>query len=489
MRILLIDPPFFRFKGANSDIFPVGLGYIASILEKHGHFARVYTAELFAKDEDSRVATLTRLMDNHSKYIDGLYDDNHYIWEEAKKYIAKYAPDVVGIAAATPKYRSALKIAELAKKNNPSTKVVIGGLHATIKPDEVASSEFVDAAVRGEGELTFLELLDAFQKKTNLSEVKGIAFREGEKVIRTQDRPLTDNLDVLPFPKREHLIDEQQGLTKYDIIMCSRGCPYSCTFCNTTTIWGKRVRYHSIPAIVEQMKIIWNQENTKIQFFDDTFTLNKEWIISLCNKIMIEGFNPEWSCLTRVDRLDEEMLIAMKKSGCRHMSIGVESGSQRVLDAMKKGINLENVHAAEKLLKKHGMQWGAFFMVGFPYETKEDMHKTLELMKRINCTNIILSVFTPYPGTEAFEYVKKLNLLPERIDWENYSHQSPENYFCPNVPFEDFKKIVAEAFRITDRKNTDIITLLKRLYTKKTFFLTHPKTLIEKIVSVLRVYT
>ncbi len=486
MRVLLIDPPFFRFKGANSDIFPVGLGYIASTLEKHGHFARAYTAELFAKDEDSRVATLTTLMKNHKDYIKGLYDEKHYVWNEVKNILIKYSPDVVGLAAATTKFKSALKVAELAKKINPKVKVVIGGLHSTIKPEEVAGSKSVDAAVIGEGELTFLELVAAFEQKKPLHNIKGIAFRDGENIVKTSCRPLAENLDIFPFPGREVLIDEQKQLTKYDIIMCSRGCPYSCTFCNTTSIWGKKVRYHSIPAIVGQMRKIWLEEKTRVQFFDDTFTLNKEWLISLCKQIIDSEFNPGWSCLTRIDRIDEEMLDWMKKAGCKYMSIGVESGSQRVLDAIKKGITIEQINAAEKLLRKYNMKWGAFFMVGFPCETKEDMQETLKLMKTLDCTNIIFSIFTPYPGTEAFQEVERLHLLPESIDWEKFSHQSPDNYFCPNVPLQEFQKIVSEALIITDRRNTNIFDLMKRVYAKKRFFLIHPKTFLGKLLAVIK---
>lgn len=489
IKVLLIEPPFFRFKGANSDIFPVGLGYVASLLDKNGYFARVYNAELFAKNEDSRVATLSALLKNHQDYITGLCDEKHFIWQEVKEYIAKYSPDVVGIAASTPKFKSALKVAELVKKFDPSIKVIVGGLHPTIKPVEVISSEFVDVAVVGEGEVTFLELIRAFEEKKNLNSVNGIFFKsEKGIVVNTTVRALTENLDDLPFPHSNIIVDEQKFLTKYTVLMCSRGCPYSCIFCNSPTIWGKKVRYHSVSSVVGEMKKIWTGEKVRIQLFDDTFTLNKEWVLALCKAIIADGFNPEWSCLTRIDKLDEEMLVWMKKAGCKYISIGVESGSQKVLNAIKKGITLEQIYFAEKLLKKYGVDWGAFFVIGFPFETKEDMLLTLKLMKELSCSQIILSVFTPYPGTIAFEETKKLCNIGDEFDWEKFSHQSPDNCFCPQVSAADFKEIVAEAFRIADKKNTNLLKLLKKAYVKKSFFLTHPKTLFAKVSAVFKVY-
>lgn len=486
-RILLIEPPFFRFKGANSDIFPIGLGYIASLLHKNGYWVRVYNGEQFSEYEATTVVSYNDLVESHNKFIHGLQDDSHPIWQEVERSIKKYNPTILGMGTTTTKMRSALKIAAIAKRMNPNIKVVIGGLHSTILPEDILKSNDVDYAVRGEGEITFLELVQALEKGAPISKIQGLSYKDtAGKQINTSDRSFLEDLDELPFPDKNLIIEEQKAKATYKIIFCSRGCPYRCNYCNTAAIWGRKVRYHSVPRIIEEMKKIKEQEKTDtIQFFDDTFTLNPKWVAELCNEMLKQELNMKWSCLTRLDRLDEKLLRLMKQAGCTGIAMGVESGSQRVLDFVKKDITLEKIFEGQRIINKVGIPWDAFIMLGMPYETKEDMLATLRIMKQLQCRSIILSIFTPYPGTELYNVTKEMGFLSETTDWEKYSHQSAENNFNKNVSPEEYRKILAEAVRIADRKNISFRDLFNKAYRKKQYFLQHPHEFGKKVLKVM----
>lgn len=487
-RILLIEPPFFRFKGANSNIFPIGLGYVASLLNKNGYFVRVYNGEQFSGAESTTVVSYQDLVNSHGKFLEGLHDESHLIWKEMKLYIKKYAPTIVGMGTTTTKMKSALTIAQIAKTLNPNIKIVIGGLHSTILPEDLLKSEYVDFAVRGEGEFTFLELVRALEKGNSTSSILGLSYKDAQgKYIHNPTRPYLENLDELPFPDKNLIIEEQKAKSIYQIIFCSRGCPYRCNYCNTASIWGRQVRYHSVQRIIEEIKKIQEQEKTNtIQFFDDTFTLNPKWVTELCQEMLKQNLNITWSCLTRLDRLEEKLLRLMKQAGCNGIAMGVESGSQRVLNLVKKDITLEKIFAGQSIINKVGIPWDAFIMLGMPYETKEDMYATLRIMKQLKCRSIILSVFTPYPGTELYNVTKEMGLLSDNSQWEHYSHQSSENMFNRNVTPEEYKAILHEALKIADRKNLSFKDLVRKAYRKRHYFLRHPRELGMKVVKVVR---
>lgn len=487
-RILLIEPPFFRFKGANSEIFPMGLGYVASLLHSRGYTVRVYNGEQFGEKEKTDVISYKELVESHEKFIKGLHTEEHFIWKEVEHYLRKYNPTLVGMGTTTTKMRSALTIAKIVKQVNPTIKIVIGGLHATTMPEDILKSKDVDFVVRGEGEFTFLELIQALEKNASYTEIKGLSYKnQSQQFVHNSERPYLENLDELPFPNKSLIIDEQKEKATYRIIFCSRGCPYRCNYCNTASIWGRKVRYHSVQRIVAEMKKIKQEEKTNsIQFFDDTFTLYPKWVAALCNEMIKEEVNMTWSCLTRIDKLDTATLTLMKKAGCTGIAMGVESGSQRVLDAVKKDLTLEKIMQGQKIINEVGIPWDAFIMLGMPYETKEDMRATITLMKKLQCRSLILSVFTPYPGTELYEVTKQMGLITATGDWEHYSHQSSENHFNTNVSPEEYQALLAEAIKIADRKNMSMKDLWKKAYKKRTYFLKNPLELGRKMVRVVK---
>lgn len=484
-QILLIEPPFYRFKGANSELFPIGLGYIASLLHKNGFIVHIYNAEQFSEQETTSVMSYQDLMKNHDNFIKGLEDPSHLIWHEVKQYIEKYKPTIVGMGVNTTKLKSALTIAQIAKKIDTSIKIVMGGLHPTLMRDEVLQSEYVDYVVCGEGEFTFLELVDTLDGAKDLIQIKGISYKTQKGIIHNEKREFLENLDLLPFPNKSLIIDEQRKKSVYQLIMCSRGCPYRCGYCNSTNIWGRKPRFHSTNAVLKEIKKMIKSENLQhLQFLDDTFTYNKQWVIELCNKIISENIKINWSCLTRVDKLDESLLLLMKTAGCESIALGVESGSQRILDIVKKDITLKQIDEAQRLMNKVNLPWDAFIMVGLPYETKEDMYATLSLMKKLTCRNIILSIFTPYPGTEIYYFLEQQGLISKK--WEKFSHQSTENYFNVNINPQEYQQILQEFIKITDRKNIHFFDLWNKAWRKKEYFLQNPKEGARKMLKIVK---
>ena len=225
-KVLLISPPWYRIFGGCSDSSPLGLCYIAAILEKHGYNVSVYNADYKTDLQPTSVVELTAKYDT---YLRTLNDMNHPLWKEVGAVISKQSPDIVGISVMTAKYGSALNVSRLVKDFDPDIPVVWGGVHPTILPDETMKNKDVDIVVRGEREYTFWELIENLE---SLDKVLGITYKENGEIIHKPNRPLIENLDELPFPAR-HLILEKENYhpEAFGNIFASRGCPYNCIFC------------------------------------------------------------------------------------------------------------------------------------------------------------------------------------------------------------------------------------------------------------------
>lgn len=354
MRLLLIHPKF-PYRG--KDLFPIGLGVLASIAKKK--------AEVFVIDEN--------------------------IQELNEGIIREISPELVGISATTPSFPRAVEIIKLVKKASDA-KVFLGGVHVTFRPEE--GLEYADLVIRGEGELTLLDILD----EKPLEEIKGISFKKDGKIIHNEDRELIEDLDSLPFPAYELF-----PLEKYEImsIATSRGCPYSCIYCSASEFWKHRVRFRSPENVFEELKLVKKLGFTKIRFMDSIFTLKKERVLRICELIRDMGF--KWSCEIRADLIDDEILKAMKEAGCFLVCIGVDSGSQKVLDACNRRIKVEDMKKAFMLARKHGIKTRAYVTFGFPGETKETVIETIRFLEEIKPDRILLSLATAYPGTKLEE--------------------------------------------------------------------------------------
>ncbi|WP_423223540.1 B12-binding domain-containing radical SAM protein [Candidatus Amarolinea aalborgensis] len=494
MRVLLINPPFQRLKKVSSIYFPLSCGYLAGVLEQAGHEVRIYNAEVPARNEDIGHETYDNLLHGHQLWLDALRPEvgegNHPVWSEFMQTLREFNPDMIGFTVKSPKWPSAIKAAEMWKRERPDTVVVMGGPHITVLPEEVMEYPAVDFCVREEGEYTLLDLVAALEGKGKpFAAIDGLSWRQADgAAVHNVARGKIPNLDVLPFPAK-HL---SLYLDRYDpahlgVMVTLRGCPFYCGFCEQHKTWGRAVRFHSVDYTVREIKHIIQTFGTReISFWDDSFTVNRKRTIDLCQRLLAEKLNISWSCTTRVDLLDEEQVMWMKKSGCSGVDIGVETGSARMMKLIDKATTPERVVEASQLMTKYKLNWSAFFMMGFPEETEEDIEATKRFMQEIKPNHIIMSIFTPYPGTPQHEVAKRLNLLPAKIDWSRFSHQSPENHFVQNISRERFSEIVTDMMAFVDDINNGWQLKVQRVLNDWRFWARHPLLLTQKALHSIR---
>lgn len=452
MKVLLINPPWYRLQNTEYFGYPIGLCYLAAACEKNGVDAVVYNADF--EKRRKLLIKVSDMTDAYSQYLQLLRDLEHPFWKEVKRVISQSSPDMVGVAVTTGGYGSALNVARLVKDYDPDVPVVFGGPHPTILPEKTVKNREVDYVVRGEGEITFLELVRNYDSG-KMDGCLGITFEREGKVIHNSDRPLIRDLDSLPFPARHLLLNRNEyASSDFGSLFTSRGCPFSCIFCASHKIWGRRVRYRSANNVIDEVKSVYEAFDTRnFRFEDDNFTLNRKRLEEICNLLIKEKLDISWYCETRVDLINEEIVKKMKKAGCTSVSIGVESGDPQTLRKIKKAITLEQVYKATHILKENNIFLAAFFMVGFPWERKEEILRTVSLMKDIDPDLAVYSIATPYPGTELFDMSEAEGLIPADLNWSNFFHQSPSMFLTKNLTKNEIREIIEETERIFDKHN------------------------------------
>ncbi|NJF26038.1 B12-binding domain-containing radical SAM protein [Thermococcus sp. Bubb.Bath] len=422
MQILLILPPtdsaIKKVVGTTGP--PLGLAYLASMVRG---------------DHDVRI-------------IDGIAEE--LTFEDVMRILKKYDPDVVGITATTSAMYDAYAVAKIAKNLNENVFVVMGGPHVTFTPElTMRECPCIDAVVRGEGELTFKELVDALDKGRPLKGILGLSYQDKEagKIRNEPPRPLIQNVDEIPIPTYDLLPMDRYRAdgTPFGTIMTSRGCPFNCAFCSSSLQFGKRWRGHSVERVIEELSILRNEYGRReIEFLDDTFTLNKVRAVKIAEAIKREGLDITWTASSRVNTFNEKVAKAMKEGGCHTVYFGIESGSQRTLDFIGKGITPQQSLDAVKLAKKMGLHALGSFIIGFPEETREEIERTIKFAKKVGVDFAQFTVATPYPGTRLWQYAIQNNLLLTR-NWRKYTTIDPVmklKYFTP----EQIAKLLRKAY-------------------------------------------
>ena len=467
-RILLIEPPFYRlFKETYALVrYPLSLGYLAaSVKTKTDWDVMVYNAD-FAASSDLFEVTYFK-SEGFLRYRRTLFDPTHRIWQEIRDIISDFAPTVVGISAKSSTFASVLRVAGIAKEINPGTIVVVGGPHPSAifskvsdrkgAENSLTSYRNIDYFIVGEGEETIVELLQAFEKGVDPIDVCGTACREKNGFFMNPIRRPTEDLDALPFPHQyvsEVLKDYKiYPLSAFSNIFAVRGCPYQCFFCGSRNIWGKNVRFRSPKNIVEEILKLRSMGINDIHFDDDTFGATNQYLESLCKALKSSCPGIKWSCEIHVRLVNDKNISLMKEAGCNLIQLGIESGNNGILKEIRKGFTIEAALTACRLIKAHDMELETFFMVGFPQETEVSLNDTARVIESIECEKIIYSIFTPYPGTEAFELCKANGLIVADYDPYLYNHQSPENCFCINMSPERFKEMSFRIEEIVVQKN------------------------------------
>ncbi|WP_291999936.1 radical SAM protein [Caldivirga sp.] len=403
MRVLLAVPPgidkmeIYKVLGLKAP--PLGLAWIAAVLERAGHEVKI--------------------IDSPTEGIDlGTFINEVKAW----------SPDIVGLTALTPTIYKAYDTVKAIKEYDKDLPIMMGGPHASFMYEE-ALNNGVDVVVRGEGEYTTLDLINTIEKmgmnKDALKEVNGIVFSSGGEVIRTRDRPPIRNLDELPFPAR-HLLP----MDKYTIfgkpiriihVMASRGCPYGCSFCSTSYYWGRLIRYRSAKNVVDEIEEAVNKYNTNtVVFTDDEFTLGKRFVYDFLRELRERKLDINFSCGSRVDTIDRRMMSDLLNHGCTALYFGVESASQDTINRIGKRITIEQAIKVFEWVHELKVNAVASFVIGFPWETIDDMKRTAKFAAKLNPSYAQFTVATPYPGTPLYYQAVNENLI-EDWNWEHYT--------------------------------------------------------------------
>lgn len=383
MKITLVYPPWQFYSP--SKLYPMGVSYIAARLLQKGI-------------QDVDIADLNCEI-----------SDTHDVFKKALAAVEKRDPDILGITCWTVHLPFCLEFVSLYKKKHPGVKIVLGGVHASSQPEEMMKLCPADVIVRGEGEETFAELALAFDQGRELDEIAGISYRCGQAVRHTAERPLVENLDDIPFPAYQLLppVEQYQPLNRtYAFsVLASRGCSYRCIFCSANRLW-KYQRRRSVENILTEIRWLIDRYNLGfIRFEDDDLTLNREWALHLFT--LLKDVPVRFDCLTRIDRVDRELMMAMAEAGCEGVYHGVESASERLRKLLKKGFpaSLTNDAIRNRVIEEVdlGLNPTVSAMIGIPTETEEEVRATFDLMcdlKRLGAKTQ-LWMMTPYPDTEA----------------------------------------------------------------------------------------
>ncbi len=336
--------------------------------------------------------------------------------------------DIVGISCLTPSAPTVFSIAEAVKKYNSKILTVLGNVHASVFADDILRNYAVDVVVHGEGEYTMLELVKAVVKKEDLTQVKGISFKSNGIIAKTPPREPIDNLDELPFPSWHLFPVKKYGFLPFmDVrkpglsILGSRGCPYCCTFCSLPGI-GSKYKERKPKNIVNEFEYLVSKFPIKqISFVDPIFPLTKQTGLEFCEEMIRRKLDKKvvWTCETRTDNVDRELLREMRRAGCRRILYGLESGVQELLDNVKKSFTLDSVRRAIKYTKEAGIQTAGLFMIGLPGETRQMTQQTINFAKELDLDFAKFAITIPYPGSALYEDLNKTGELA-RKDWENF---------------------------------------------------------------------
>ncbi|HHT9158387.1 MAG TPA: B12-binding domain-containing radical SAM protein [Candidatus Brocadiaceae bacterium] len=458
-RILLIQPPFNRLYKDTYSLgrVPLSLSYLAGtvMMKKPEWWVGIYNSDFSPRDEAINYRYETG--QGFVNYLKNLRDLNAPIWEEIRNTIKEHHPSVVGITAKSQNFTSACIVAGIVKSIDKNILVIVGGPHASIAKTEILKDPVIDIGVFGEGEETMVDILDSIEGGRPISSIKGIIYRQGNDIVENPPRELISDLDSLPFPvnvAQKALLDfDKYPLQAFKYIFTIRGCPYNCSFCGSSNVWSRKVRFRSVENIIAEIKEIRKIGLDYIHFDDDTFGVRKTFIKELCDAIKKNCPGLSWSCEMHIKLIDDETIAVMKAAGCRSIQIGIESGSNEMLKLIRKNITIEEAHAAARIIKRHKIVLQTFFMVGFPQETEDTLNDTISAIYKFPSDSIICSTFTPYLGTELFNYCKQQGTIPQDFDVSLYNHHSPENYFCKNISKDVFKDRIHDLGKTLDKIN------------------------------------
>ena len=448
-RVLLVNPPFYRFLGSHYNANSLGIAYIAATFNQHGHDAWLYNADFLNRETYHRLKGLFEGFDDYKKFFK---NTDHDIWEEVVQRIIDFEPEWIGYTSYTANVRTIDILSKKLKQRKPHIKQVIGGVHATLDHDVLKRLTALDYSVMREGEMTMLALVNGQKPET----IQGVVSRSGTNSLSISgDAEVISDVDSLPFPERDKfwgLTNEEKKTVDVSYICSIRGCPYRCNYCASPQHWKRdKTQYRSPESVIAEMKHLKNnywdtqknydysasantdtkknlliKDNTLVYFVDDIFTVKKNRVKTILRMMIDQNLGMDWKCEARTDHLDEEICELMSQAGCSRVKLGFESGSNRLLKAIQKDETREDMLRGVKMLKDANVPFTAYFMAGFPGETDKDLEKTIEFAKEINADYYSLSVVAPYFGTKLYYDLIEDGVELDKKPWEYFFHQTGE---------------------------------------------------------------
>jgi anaerobic magnesium-protoporphyrin IX monomethyl ester cyclase len=427
MRVLFVNPSQVMAYGRIRPPVQIhmGLAYLTAVAEGDGHKISVI-------DMDAE-----RL--SASSFISRLKEE---------------IPDIIGITVTTPALNSSLELARTAKKALPKVKVMLGGVHPSVVPKETIANKEVDFVVKGEGEITLKELLKAIENNMPLKGLKGLLFKEADVIVENDERELIDNLDLLPFPARgifENIPYKYPDSLYAECapIITSRGCPGRCTYCNSSSIFGRTFRTRSADNVADEIeRLVRDFKIREIHIWDDNFVTKKNRVFQIRDIIATRKIKVKFAFPNgiRADFLDKDIIQALKDMGTYSIAFGVESGNQRVLDMAKKGIRLNIIEKVVQDTKALGIEVWAFFMFGLPGEDLKSAQETIDFAKKLDPDIAKFHILKPYPGTEVHSYLFERHLL-ESLDYDRYGIHTAPVHHLDTISSEQLLEIQKRAYR------------------------------------------
>ncbi len=446
--MLLVYPPVINARFTNNICeLPLGIASLASWLKNQVEVGVLDCAlEGYEQIEDLGEG-LIRFGLSNSEIISRILD---------------FEPDLVGFSCLFSSQFSIIRqlVGDL-KKQAPEILTVCGGTHPSFLPESCLLSTELDFIILGEGEQALSGLIQALNQGGNLKEIPSLAFREEGKVWVHPQRSYLENLDLLPFPARELFSVEKyfkinipmQSLSRSPrnlAVATSRGCPYRCQFCSSTIHWGNRYRVRSPENVLSELKELKERYNLEeVKFEDDNLTAHRERARKIFQGMIEERLNLKWNTPNGIAvwTLDQAMLELMKEAGCYEITVAVESGDEQVLkEIIKKPVDLTRTRQMVELARKLGIETSGYFIIGFPGESQQQIHHTIEYARSLELDRCYIFIFTPLPGTPLAELARQMGVLGSDYDFENAN-----NYFLPRLhlaepPPEELFRIHRRAF-------------------------------------------
>lgn len=421
-RISMVQPPCSNWPGEAKIVQPpLGIAYIAAVMEKEGYLVNIIDAALEGYEHEIKLA-------------DGRYRYGLTIGQILER-IKSFSPEIVGISCSfSTLHDTVSELAKTVKRYNPDIIICTGGAHPTAVPDEMLSHKEIDFVVMGEGEIRFKRLVESLSTGGDLSQIDGLGYKLNGKPKINPPVNYIDNLDKIPFPAR-HLLDMEkyfhihkpQGLSiknkRGTTLITSRGCPANCVFCSIHGIWGKKFRAHSVDYVIREIEHLIKEYQIEELFFeDDNLTFDIKRAEKLFDTMIDRNYGLHWKTPNGIAlwRLTKDLVVKMRQAGCYQTSFAIESGNEHVLHSIiKKPLNLEKVKSIVDTANSQGIFTEGFFVVGFPGETFQQMKDTFDYALEVGLDKPVFVIATPYPGTELYEICVREGFLAENYDYKN----------------------------------------------------------------------